>query len=96
MARRVGEISLWRAVILQSVLDAINQSNNREVVKSRKKAIEWLSIKNREFIAVCELACLEPTFVMRKIKVGVRFQRPWRRSCDIGKGLQFADSIGRV
>ena len=88
-----AEISLWRAVILQATLDCLTQSNRSENIKARKDAQNWFNIKNPNFIMVCNFAELDPFFVIRKVKYALKNQKEWRRACDIGKGLQFVETI---
>jgi hypothetical protein len=83
------EVSLWRAVILQSILDRLTQSTRGEDIMARKNAKNWMNIKNDEFRTVCEFAQLEADFVIRKAEIALVDQAKWRRRCDIGKGVQF-------
>lgn len=87
--KHISDIALWRGVIIQSAMDCLSQSKKREEIKARNDALEWLSIDNQNFLMVCHFAQLEPTYVIKKIKHGLKQQQYWRRSCDIGKGLQF-------
>lgn len=82
---------MWRAVILQAVLDRLTQSARREDIRARKHAAKWLNVKNSTFIMACNLAQLEPSFVIRKVHYALSHQEEWRRTCDIGKGMQFLD-----
>ena len=88
-----AEISLWRAVILQATLDCLTQSSRTENIKSRKDAQSWFNIKNRNFIMVCNFAELNPCFVIHRVKYALKNQKEWRRACDIGKGVQFIETI---
>lgn len=83
------EVALWRAVILQSILDRLTQSKRGSDIRARKNAKNWMNIKNEDFLAVCAFAQLEPDFVLRKASVALVDQSKWRRRCDIGKGVQF-------
>ncbi len=83
------EIALWRAVILQSILDRLTQSKRGSDILARKNAKNWMKIDNEDFLAVCEFAQLEPDFVLRKANFALVNQSKWRRRCDIGKGSQF-------
>ena len=85
----VPNVSLWRAVILQSILDRLTQSKRGDDIMARKNAKNWMNIQNEEFRTVCQFAQLEPTFVIRKAETALIDQKKWRRKCDIGKGVQF-------
>ncbi len=83
------EVALWRAVILQSILDRLTQSKRGSDIRARKNAKNWMNIENEDFLAVCAFAQLEPDFVLRKANSALVNQSNWRRRCDIGKGVQF-------
>ncbi len=57
---------LWRAVIMQAVVDASSKSNNRRAISRSKKAHEWLK-KDNDFVATCEMADMEPKYVQSKV-----------------------------
>lgn len=83
------EVSLWRAVILQTILDCLTQSKRTENIKARREAISWFNSENKDFSVVCQFADLEPSFVLKCVKYALVNQSAWRRRCDIGKGMQF-------
>lgn len=87
--RRSPETALWRAVILQALLDCLSQSKKKANVQAREEAIEWLNPQNNEFKAICSFAQLEPDYVFKKAIHAFKNQHLWRRKCDIGKGAQF-------
>lgn len=87
--KRIHEVSLWRAVILQTILDCLTQSKRTENIKARKEAIAWFDELNEDFRTVCRFADLESTFVIKCVKHALVNQHLWRRTCDIGKGAQF-------
>lgn len=65
-----GEIALWKAVILQAMVDL--QSNSRKKIANtyRIKALMWFNLKNKDFLTVCNYAGLDPKYVYeRAIKV---------------------------
>ena len=43
------EVSLWRAVILQSILDRLTQSKRGEDIMARKNAKNWMKITMKSF-----------------------------------------------
>ena len=89
--RQINEVSMWRAVILQAILDSITQSRRQENIQARKHAVKWLNAKNPTFIIACGFAQLEPDFVINKMRYALKHQEEWRRSCDVGKGEQFTN-----
>ena len=58
--------SLWRAVIMQAVVDASTQSRKRRAISRSKKAHEWFK-KNDGFLQTCEFAEMEPIYVQKKV-----------------------------
>ena len=82
------ELSLWRAVIIQTMLDCLTQSKRKENIDARNDALQWFNINNKNFIRICKFANLEPSFVLKQVQNALKNQS-WRRTCDIGKGMQF-------
>lgn len=64
----VGEKSLWRAVIVQAITDAISTSNKKQARLDRRTAISWLSGISSDFKTVCALADLDAKLVQKKIR----------------------------
>lgn len=58
--------SLWRAVIMQAVVDASSKSKNRRAVSRSKKAYEWFK-KDDGFSQTCLMADIEPNYVQKKV-----------------------------
>jgi hypothetical protein len=77
------ETGLWKAVIMQAVLDVMSNSKRASEVLAKKTAADWLNDKNLNFIKVCGYAGLSPTWVMKKIKYALENPRTWRRECDL-------------
>lgn len=82
---RRPEIGLWKAVIMQSVLDIMSNSSRASDVLAKKVAIDWLNLKNENFLKVCGYADLNPEWVLKKIKYALENPRTWRRDCDLKK-----------
>lgn len=80
-----SEIALWKAVIMQSVLDLMSTSKRTEEVLAKKTAKSWLDKNNSNFLTVCQLADLEPGWVLKKIDFAIQNPRMWRRECDLKK-----------
>ena len=45
-----GEIALWKAVILQALIDLQSQSKKKIATTYRIKALMWFNLKNQDFI----------------------------------------------
>ncbi|UAT43437.1 hypothetical protein GUI12_01395 [Anaplasmataceae bacterium AB001_6] len=58
--------SLWRGVILQAILDASSMAKRTENVVEKKRATEWLTNMNPDFIEVCHMAGYPPEYVRKK------------------------------
>ena len=86
--KKSGEIALWKAVIMQSVLDVVNNSSRAAEILAKKTAIDWLNINNSSFIKVCGYADLNPEWVLKKIQFATENPRIWRRECDLKKFLK--------
>lgn len=61
-------ISLWKAVILQSLIDLASNSKKKIAQSYRFKALKWFSPDNKDFLRVCSLADLDPMYVLDKVK----------------------------
>lgn len=60
--------ALWRAVILQAILDATSSAKRSENIVEKQKATNWIFDKNTDFDAVCFLAGYSTSYVRRKAK----------------------------
>jgi hypothetical protein len=79
------EVAIWKAVIMQAVLDIVNTSKRTEHKVAKENAINWFDVRNINFVTVCHYARLEPEWVVKKIAFAIKNQRTWRRDCDIRK-----------
>ena len=60
--------SLWRAVIMQALVDATNKSRNKRALCHKNQAKKWLNDKqDHAFIETCVFADMEPNYVQMKI-----------------------------
>ena len=64
-----GEIALWKAVILQALIDLQSQSKKKIATTYRIKALMWFNLKNQDFITVCHFAGLNPYYVYEKAQI---------------------------
>lgn len=64
-----GEIALWKAVILQALIDLQSNSKKKIANTYRIKALMWFNLKNEEFLQVCNWAGLDPLYVYEKSQI---------------------------
>lgn len=62
------QIILWKAVILQALIDLASTSKKRIAQSYRFQAMKWFSIKNQDYLLTCALAGLNPDYVLDKAK----------------------------
>ncbi len=59
--------ALWRAVILQSIIDILNNSSRTENKIAKIEAKQWVFKDNDDFFEVCNLAGYNAKYVRKKI-----------------------------
>lgn len=64
-----GEIALWKAVILQALVDLQSNSKKKIANTYRIKALMWFNLKNEDFITTCNYAGLDPKYVYERSRV---------------------------
>ena len=64
-----SEIALWKAVILQALVDLQSNSKKKIANTYRIKALMWFNLKNEEFITVCNYAGLDPKYVYEESRI---------------------------
>lgn len=74
-----GEQALWRAVILQMLEDATNNSKKPQEQFARTQARNWLEGTHRDFATVCELAGFDISYVRKKVKQALLNHCQWRK-----------------
>ena len=62
------ERSVWRAVILQCLTDAMSRSAKKEADLTRREALSWLTSFSRDFRTVSEYAGYDPAYLHEKIR----------------------------
>lgn len=82
---KANEKSLWKAVIMQAVLDIMNSSARTENIVAKQEAISWFSLRNPNFLKVCEYADLNAKWVLKKVRFALKNPTIWRRPCDLRK-----------
>lgn len=74
------ECRIWRAVILQMILDAKSQSQKPAAQKQKKIALDWLNIENPNFVKTCELAFFDPYWVWKMYLNAQKRGFQWRKT----------------
>jgi hypothetical protein len=81
---RTAEVGLFRAVIMQALLDAVSQSKRTEEKMEKMKARRWFDVNNKDFLTVCEFAQLSPEWVIIKSRKAIASGCKWRKeSCEV-------------
>ena len=63
-----GYRALWRAVIMQAMIDIENNSSRTEDRMAKAKAISWFLYPSKDFYTVCMLADYDCKYVIQKAK----------------------------
>ncbi len=66
------EQALWQAVIRQAVLDATSAPTNSIARKEKTRAIIWFSMQDKDFLFVCEMAGMNPAFVLDRARKAIK------------------------
>lgn len=72
------ERALWRAVIVQALMDAACGSKKYEAEQARNEAINWLRGGSQDFATVCYYAGFEPDCVRRMAERSLEGGCHWR------------------
>lgn len=56
--------ALWKAVVLQALLDLKSTSKKKMAKCARNQADKWINLYNKNFLRVCGLADLDPDYVI--------------------------------
>lgn len=82
------EQAMWRAVIVQALMDAACGSQKYEAQQARNEALIWLRGTSQDFATVCYYAGYEPDFVRRMVKKSLDEGCRWRALPGEGKRLR--------
>ena len=63
-----GYRALWRAVIMQAMIDIENNSSRTEDCVAKAKAISWFLYPSKDFYTACLLADYDSKYVIEKAK----------------------------
>lgn len=70
LAENMKCIELWRAVIIQAILDIRNNGSRVMDRVNRAKAILWMNPNKKDFVNVCQMAEMNPQRVYQyKLKI---------------------------
>ena len=58
------EAALYKAVIMQMIIDASNVSRDPKACRNEKRAKAWLFTRNDDFCSVCTMAEIDPEVVV--------------------------------
>jgi hypothetical protein len=73
-----GERAVWRAVIVQALMDASCQSAKKESQQAREESLVWLRGRSPDFATVCYFAGFEPDYVRRMVRSCLERNCAWR------------------
>lgn len=73
-----SEQGVWRAVIVQALMDASTNSAKKENLQAKSEALVWLRGNSIDFASVCQFAGFEPEFVKDMAKQALQRNCVWR------------------
>jgi hypothetical protein len=76
-----SDIAIWRAVIMQMILNSTNGSKKPEFKKLKKTSLAWFDINNPYFLEVCSNAHYAPEYVLRKANFAIANANDWKKNC---------------
>jgi hypothetical protein len=71
-AEPLKERAIWQAVIIQAISDATHAPINQKTRREKTQAIIWFSLTNKDFLFICELAGLDPKYLVRHVKKAIK------------------------
>ena len=89
-----GEQSLWRAVIVQALMDASSLSKKPENRQHKKEALIWLRGTSEDFHRVCHYAGFEPSCARQMIQEALERGCQWRIAPGEGERGQRSKETG--
>jgi hypothetical protein len=70
-----SEVSLYKAVITQAIIDSTNTSDDRVAKNIEMEAKGWLFGNSADFREICYRAEIEPSFVVKIAKDAIKLNR---------------------
>ena len=77
------EQGVWRAVIVQALMDASSNSAKKENIQVKEEALVWLRGKSTDFASVCHYAGFEPSFVKEMARQALLRNCVWRAAPNV-------------
>lgn len=63
--------AMFRAVIMQALLDSVNNSKRTEDRIAKQEALEWFDIDSNDFVTVCQFADWNPVWVINEARQAI-------------------------
>jgi len=80
-----GEEAMWRAVIMQALMDACARWGRHDWYVNKLEAIRWLTSGGEDFLDVCERASLDHNFVRVRAKKAMANPGAWRTEAGVSE-----------
>lgn len=91
-----GERAVWRAVIVQALMDAACQSKKQENIQARNESLIWLRGNSLDFATVCYNAGFEPEYVRRMVRDSLERNCSWRAAPGTGAPRKRRQQEGHI
>lgn len=79
------EVTLYKAIITQALIDATNISESKAAKKIEMEAKEWIFSNSKHFQEICLLAKLEPSLVINVSKELIAIHKENQHKLDKSK-----------
>ena len=89
------EQSMWRAVVVQALMDASSMSKKAEMQQYKREALVWLRGNSEDFFTVCYYAGLDPECTREMIKDALARGCNWRAAPGTGDRAKKYGRSGR-
>ncbi len=90
-----AEQALWRAVVVQALMDASSMSKKAEMQQYRREAQVWLRGNSENFLTVCHYAGFDPECTREMIKQALSRGCYWRAAPGAGARAKKYGRSGR-
>jgi hypothetical protein len=92
-----SEQGIWRAVIVQALMDASSNSAKKENLQAKQEALVWLRGNSVDFASVCYYAGFEPEFVKQMAKQALQRNCVWRAAPNaVNASYQHGDKFSHI
>lgn len=71
--------AVWRAVITQAIIDITSGSRKTADIVERNLTESWFSKQCPDFMTVCTLADLDPSYVLERVKIARQYPKKWKK-----------------